>query len=123
MYKKYSELGTVPNEGANMIAVEEIRDIEHKKRIINMNSIVLIDIYGTWCVPCKSIAPLFAKMAAKHNVPGKVMLVKENVDLGLSKQVRGVPTFHFFKHGQFVHSITGADMENIENTLNMLKNS
>ena len=48
------------------------------------------------------------------------VVVKENVDNGFSKEVRGVPAFHFYKNGKKVYEITGADLNEIKGVLEQL---
>ena len=113
LYAKYSDLGdkTPKVDQAQLDAVcPTLRSAEEKNKIISTNRVVVIDIYADWCGPCKAIAPQFAEMARKYSRPGVCALVKENVDQKLSQNIRGVPTFLFFKEGQYVDSITGADL-------------
>ena len=111
-YKKYSEL---PESNSNNIKSDLIIDIEseeHKKKIVMNNKVVIIDIYGDWCQPCKAIAPRFANLSEKYKQHGFIF-AKENVDKKISQNIRGVPAFQYFYNGKMLHSTTGADFADI----------
>jgi thioredoxin 1 len=119
MYKKYSDLpDTIKKEQVD--DVYEIKSMDDKMKIINDHRVVMINIHGDWCGPCKSVAPQISVLARQYYKKGEYVIVKENVDHGLSKEVRGVPAFHFYKNGKKVHEITGANIEEIKNVLEQL---
>lgn len=91
------------------------------------NIYLVIDIYGTWCMPCKVVAPLFEELAKKYH--GKCSFAKLNVEVmeeGIPlKFPGGVPCFVFIKNGKEVESLRvfGADIKEIEkNLIQFLKN-
>jgi thiol-disulfide isomerase/thioredoxin len=121
-YAKYKDLGgetssVIPQKELppqQQINVEEIESLEHKKFLINNNRICVVYIHGSWCQPCKSIAPRYIQLIGKYNRQGLCALVKEDVDKGLSN-CRGVPTFQFFKEGNYLNQdIVGADIASVE---------
>jgi len=116
-YAKYSSLGEQENPNFNASAVISIKSKEHKQQLCQNNRIVVVDVYGEWCGPCKQIAPRYAEMAQKYNNPGFCLLVNEDVDKDFSDGIRGVPAFQFFVNGQFVETITGADIKGVETKL------
>lgn len=95
-------------------SVVEIQNLEHKKHIISNNRVCVIKIHASWCQPCKQIAPKYNQMANKYSGPGLCCLAQENSELGISN-VRGVPTFQFFKEGRYLNNdIVGADIGIVE---------
>jgi thioredoxin 1 len=126
-YAKYKDLGAdklnETNEGFQDCV--ELTNSEEKNFIINDNKICVIDVYGTWCGPCKQIAPRYNKLASKYNSPGECMLVKENIDLKLSEnlnpKILGVPTFMIYYKGNPVERIVGGDLNTLEQKINLLK--
>ena len=117
MYKSYRDLGQTPDQEPTL-ALQEIKSADHKQQLVNSSRVVCIDIYGDWCGPCKVVAPQFAKLAQKYR--GYCLCLKENVDLNLSPDVLGVPTFQYYVDGQPVHITTGGNLEEIEGTIKKL---
>jgi thioredoxin 1 len=109
-YKKYSDLEDkrpkmVEN---NNPLCPELTTIEQKQSYLNKHSnLCVIDIYSTKCAPCRQIAPVFNNMSIKYE--GRCGFAKENVDSQLTSGVLGVPLFVFYKNGQQIDRITGAD--------------
>jgi len=70
--------------------------------IINSDTPVLVDFYGTWCAPCQTLAPILKEVA--EEVGDKVRVIKVDVDKNQAAashfQVRGVPTLILFKKGE-----------------------
>ncbi len=129
---KYSNYENVNNYSDSIDKTQYVLSIEsedHRKKILNEHKIVCIDLYANWCGPCKNIAPTFNQLAKEYNVPGKCLLVKENVDLELTNecQVISIPTFLFFKNGQILTDqnnspvkVEGGYIEEIKNILDRL---
>jgi thioredoxin 1 len=84
-----------------------------EKEVLQSEIPVLVDFFADWCGPCKMMAPVVRKMAAKFR--GKVKVGKINIDddmaLAQKYHVAGVPTFMIFKGGQVDSSSTGAMSE------------
>jgi thioredoxin len=72
--------------------------------------LVVIDFTATWCGPCKMIAPVYEKMAEEF--PG-VVFTKIDVDANSEAAeqcgVQAMPTFQFYKGGQKVDEMKGAN--------------
>jgi thiol-disulfide isomerase/thioredoxin len=105
-------------------SVESVSTLNRKNEIINSNKLVVIDVYGTWCHPCKAIDEPYRKLAEKYNSPGTCMLIKEDVDLGLQQpdgvKIKGVPAFLFFLNGKYDGLISGADIVGVEHMIKTL---
>lgn len=80
-----------------------------KEEVISSDKLVLVDLYATWCGPCKALAPLLEEISEKY--AEKMKVVKVNVDEEESLAVRfgvaSIPTVIFFKNGQTVASFVG----------------
>jgi len=126
-YAKYKDLGDKdelmdveqefsPQLGENS-SLNTVESADHKKWIIQNNKVVVVDIYGDWCGPCKAIEPKYKQMAQQYSRKGECVLAKEDVDKKITNGIRGVPTFQFFFKGQPAGIITGADIGNVEKKL------
>ena len=120
-YRKFNQLGpqdVIPQS----YQVMEIQNFEHKQDLLRKNAILCIDVHANWCQPCKQLSPAYATMAKQYGSPGRCLLVKEDVEHGLSKdfQVTAVPTFLIFYRGSLYKRFTGGDLKPIEETLKEL---
>ena len=115
-YAKYKDLGEVENfKTSGIDNVVAIQNVQHKQQLVSQNSVVVIDVYGDFCQPCKSMASRYSKLAEKYSRQGVCCLAKENVELNISQNITGVPCIQFFKNGQYITpDITGADIPGIE---------
>ena len=70
----------------------------------------VVDLWATWCGPCRMIAPIISELAEEYD--GKIVVgkcdVEENDDITLQYGVRNIPTLLFFKDGQLVDKMVGA---------------
>ena len=84
----------------------------------------VVDFWATWCGPCRMIAPIISKLAEKYE--GKIVVgkcdVEDNEDLAATYGIRNSPTILFFKGGQVVDKVIGAQGEAVldEKFLSML---
>ncbi len=71
---------------------------------------LVVDLWATWCGPCKMIAPIISELAEEYD--GKIVVgkcdVEENDDVAFEYGVRNIPTVLFFKGGQLVDKMVGA---------------
>lgn len=71
---------------------------------------VVIDFWGTWCQPCRTLRPLLERLADSHAEQWRVVAVhvEKNPDLVDRYEVTTTPTLVFIRSGDEVHRITGA---------------
>ena len=64
---------------------------------------LVVDFWATWCGPCRMVSPIISELAEEYD--GRITVgkcdVEDNEDLA-------VPTILFFKNGQVVDKIVGA---------------
>jgi thioredoxin 2 len=71
---------------------------------------VLVDLWATWCGPCRMVSPVLEQLATER--AGSIKLVKVDVDrapaTGTRFQVRAVPTLLVLRDGEVVARQPGA---------------
>ncbi|MFX1377862.1 MAG: thioredoxin family protein [Promethearchaeota archaeon] len=64
---------------------------------------VILDIYTTWCGPCRFLSPILEKLKKE----GLIKLLKEDLDqnrpLGEKFGVTAIPTLLFFNNGELLN--------------------
>ncbi len=77
------------------------------------NEPLVVDFWATWCGPCRMVGPVISKLAEKYD--GKIVVgkcdVEENEDLASEFGIRNIPTILFFKGGDVVDKVVGAQSE------------
>ena len=71
---------------------------------------LVVDIWATWCGPCKMVGPIISELANDYD--GRIVVgkcdVEENNEVAAEFGVRSIPTILFFKGGQLVDKFVGA---------------
>jgi thioredoxin 1 len=82
------------------------------------DKLIVLDCFATWCGPCKVIAPEILKFSNSEQYKDKVDFYKVDVDevpdVAQELSVRAMPTFMFFKNGEKVDEVVGADARAIK---------
>lgn len=77
--------------------------------IINSDTPVLVDMFATWCGPCKMLEPAVKQVAQK--MAGKIRVIKIDIDknphVAQAYQVQGVPTLILFRNGKILWRQSG----------------
>jgi len=70
----------------------------------------LVDFWAPWCGPCRMIAPVIEELA--EDFEGKANICKVNTDeeqdIAVKFGIRSIPTIMFFKNGEMIDQIVGA---------------
>jgi thioredoxin 2 len=71
---------------------------------------VLVDLWAPWCGPCRAVAPVLERLAARH--AGKIKIVKVNVDespvLARRFEASSIPLLVVLRNGEVAERIVGA---------------
>ena len=83
---------------------------ESFQQTISTDKIVLIDVFTTWCGPCKILSPIINELAEHYQESVIISKVEadSNTDLADQLKVKSVPTLILFKGGQEIDRQMGA---------------
>ena len=74
------------------------------------NKLIFVDVYATWCGPCKMIGPILEELS--DEMSSQVTIAKHNIDnepnTPTKYGVRGIPTMLLFKDGELKATKVGA---------------
>ncbi len=104
--------------------VREVSSQHEFNYLISTNSKVVVDIFATWCGPCRRMAPVFARLAQEHP---EALFIKVDADKAPQiLQALGVdsfPTFKLYTNGQPYTTINGSNEKKLEKAVKGLVSS
>ena len=96
------------NNIVNEMPVIELTSQNFNQEIRN-NNLLLVDFWAEWCGPCKSMHPIFTRMAKKYK---QIRFARVNVDdaqdIAMKYGVQSIPTFIMFKNAEVANRMVGA---------------
>lgn len=73
------------------------------------DSIVVVDFWANWCMPCKTVAPIIEEIADEEK---DIKVCKVDVDeageVAMKYSIMSIPTIMIFKDGEVIERIVGA---------------
>jgi thioredoxin 1 len=95
--------------------LHHVSEKEEYGALINADKLACVDFFATWCGPCVAIAPAFEAMAEEFS---EVNFIKIDVDSNNTEDVVScMPTFKFYRSGELLQTIEGADESAIREAL------
>jgi len=89
----------------------ELNKENFEEEVLKSDLPVLVDLWGPKCGPCLALMPQVEEFSQEFE--GKVKFCKlnvaENRKLVISLRVMGVPTFLFYKGGEIIDRLSGAE--------------
>ena len=79
--------------------------------VLKEKKVVLVDVWATWCSPCRGMMPYVESIAEETKEWAEVVKLEANADsedLVNKLGVMGLPTFLIYKNGKVVDTIVGA---------------
>ncbi|MFH9224355.1 thioredoxin [Streptomyces lydicus] len=103
------------NCGAPLPWIVEAGDDDFAEVAEQAAPVVLVDLWATWCGPCRRVSPALEQVA--RELAGKIKLVKVDVDqaprLSQRFQVQAVPTLLLLDRGEAIARQAGAAPANV----------
>lgn len=92
------------------MALEVLTTAEFDDKVTSANGVVIVDIWATWCGPCKQLVPILDMLSGEYADKATWFKVDADANPATVEKygVSSVPTVLVFKDGVVVHSITGA---------------
>jgi thioredoxin 2 len=82
---------------------------------VDTGVLVLVDLWATWCGPCRTVAPILEHLAARY--AGRLKIVKVDVDRASRTAARfrasSIPMLLLLRDGAVVETIVGAQPERV----------
>jgi len=92
------------------MSLSHFTDANFKKEVLESELPVLVDLWASWCGPCRMVAPVVEELAKEYS--GKIKIGKLDVDenprTATEYGVMSIPTLIFFKDGRVMNQIVGA---------------
>ncbi len=78
-----------------------------KKEVLDYEGTVIVDFFGTWCMPCKMLKPIIEKVANENNYKLATIDVDDNEELAKEFSIMSIPHIKIFKNGVETNSSVG----------------
>ena len=91
--------------------VVDINNDNFDKEVLKHKGVVIMDFYGTWCMPCKILAPIVDKVVEEQGIKLAKVDVDNNTELVKKFGIMSVPTLIVFKDGVEVAKSSGVVSE------------
>lgn len=89
------------------MAVLDIR-INELSDILNKKEKVFVDVWATWCMPCKVMSPIFEDISDKYEEIQFVRIESdEKNEVGEKLNILSIPSFLYYKNGELVNKKSG----------------
>ena len=82
-----------------------------ESEVLNSKGIVIVDFYGTWCMPCKILAPIVEKFVKDNEYKLAKVDVDDNNELVKQFKIMSVPTLKIFRDGKEIATSVGVVTE------------
>lgn len=87
-----------------------VTDATFEEEVLRSDKPVLVDIWATWCAPCRRTEPIIEELAAEYG--DQIKFVKLDADANVETVTKygvvSIPTFNLYSGGEVIKSLVGA---------------
>lgn len=73
----------------------------------NLEGVVLVDFFATWCPPCKMLSPILEDISNSRKYKIVKINIDENPNIASIFKIESIPTLIVFKDGKPVEKSVG----------------
>jgi thioredoxin 1 len=110
----------IPNESKENTNFSVLKSSEDMELSLANNETVIVDVFANWCGPCKMIAPQFQALSKEFPSYSFSKINLNDLSEEYMGKVTALPTFLFFKKGELVERVIGADIDEVRAMINSL---
>jgi thioredoxin 1 len=88
----------------------DVTDADFEERVLGSESVVLVDFWAEWCVPCHMVSPVVEEIGQEKGESLRVakLNIDENPEVTRRYGVMSIPTLMLFKGGEEKARVVGA---------------
>ena len=91
-----------------MSNVPAVTDETFETEVLKSEIPVLVDIWATWCSPCRRTEPIIEELATEHGEKIKFVKLDADAETVTKYGVVSIPTFNHYTGGELVKTLVGA---------------
>lgn len=92
------------------MSVEDITEATFDEKVMKSGMPVLVDVWATWCGPCRAFSPIFEELSSDYE--GRVKFVKVDADanenLAAKYNITSIPSTLLIENGKLKAVSVGA---------------
>lgn len=91
------------------MSILEVNDINFEAEVLGSSLPVLVDVWASWCGPCKTLAPILQEFSKNNSHQIKVVKVNSDnsPEVKTKYNIKGLPTLLLFQNGKLIGTKTG----------------
>ena len=93
-----------------MALIGDVTDQDFDERVLHSETLVLVDFWAEWCVPCHMVSPVVEEIGRDKGASLEVakLNIDDNPEITRKYGVMSIPTLMLFKDGLELARVVGA---------------
>ena len=87
--------------------IVDINNSNFESEVLKSAGYVIVDFYGTWCMPCKFLMPILHKIEEEKKIKLANVDIDKNEELVRKFNIVSVPTLKIYKDGKEIDTLVG----------------